>query len=375
MIDWQNVRREFPVTERVAYLNSAAAGPVSRPAFEAATRFYREMTEEGDARWEEWLERREAARRRVAEFINAEPDEIAFTVNTSQGMNLIVDALQGHGEVISSDLEFPVSTITWLHRGSRINYVQSVGGEVRLEDVRGAMTERTGIICLSHVQFANGFRLNAEELGSLKENHTLVVNASQSAGAFRIDVKQMRIDALAATGHKWMVAGYGSGFVYLSRKLLAETSPRIVSWFSAEEPFEMRNREVRLRADAAARSEMGCPHFAGIFALAASVDYMLKLGVQKIEERVLELNRHLTRRLDEEGWRVLSPLRDEGFRSGETLVAINHPQGAVEHLAARGIAVTEKPQGIRISTHFFNNETEIERLIEALKETRSGIGS
>src|SRR3954466_1281974 len=134
MVDWESVRRDFPVTERAAYLNSAAAGPVSRPAWASAAAFYREMMEAGDARWDEWLERREVARRRVAEFINAEPDEIAFTANTSQGMNLIVDALEGRGDVVTSDLEFPVSTITWLHRGARVNLVQAVEGEVRIED-------------------------------------------------------------------------------------------------------------------------------------------------------------------------------------------------------------------------------------------------
>ena len=194
--------------------------------------------------------------------------------------------------------------------------------------------------------------------------------ANESAGAFQIDVKRMQIDALCATGHKWMVAGYGSGFVYLNRRLLDETRPRAISWLSVEEPFEMRNREIHLRADAAARSEIGCPHFAGIFALGASVDYLLKLGTKSIEERVLYLNRYLTKRLDEEGWRVLSPLRVENSRSGETLVAASQPKSVVEHLATRNIAVTEKPQGIRVSTHFFNNEAEIERLVEALNETR-----
>ena len=85
---------------------------------------------------------------------------------------------------------------------------------LRLEDIRGAMNERTGVICLSHVQFSNGFRSDLEELGNAKRDHALVVNAAQSAGAFEIDVKRMKIDALCATGHKWMLSGYGSGFVY-----------------------------------------------------------------------------------------------------------------------------------------------------------------
>lgn len=370
MIDWAQIRRDFPVLENTAYLNSAAAGPVVRPAMEAATNFYREMMEEGDARWDEWLERREIVRRRIAAFINAEPDEIALTTNTSSGMNIIVDALEGRGDVISCELEFPVSTITWLHRGVSVNPIEAIEGELRIEDVRRAMNERTAIICLSHVQYSNGFRANLEELGNSKTNHTFVVNASQSAGAFKLDVKRMQIDALCATGHKWMLSGYGSGFVYLSRRLLEETRARAIGWLSVEEPFADRNREFHVRQDAAARTEWGCPHFAGIFALGASVDYLLNIGTENIEQCVLALNRHLTERLTSEGWRVLSPLRNESSRSGETLVATERPKRVVAHLARHNVAVTEKPEGIRISTHFFNNEADIERLIAALNEIR-----
>lgn len=370
MLNWEKIRRDFPLTEQTAYLNSAAAGPLPRPVWEAATRFYREMMEEADARWDEWLARRERVRRRVAEFINAEPDEIAFTTNTSSGMNLIVDALAGRGKVISCDLEFPVSTVTWMHRGIPTRLVKTIDGELRIDDVRRAMNDETGIICLSHVQYSNGFRTDLEELGRSKNGRALVVNASQSAGAFEIDVKRMQIDALCSTGHKWMLSGYGAGFVYLSRQVLDETQARAIGWLSVEDPFEMRNREFKVRMDAAARAELGCPHFAGIFALGAAVDYLMEIGAREIEGRVLALNRYLTGRLSEEGWRVLSPVSDESMRSGETLVELAHPQRVVAHLARRNVAVTEKPQGVRISTHFFNNEADVERLIAALEETR-----
>ena len=369
-INWDEIRRDFPVLERTVYLNSAAAGPIPRPVMDAAAGFYREMMEEGDARWDEWLGRREIIRRRIAEFINAEPDEIALTTNTSSGMNIIVDALEGRGAVISGELEFPVSTITWLHRGINVKLLEAVEGEIRVEDVQGAMNEQTAIICLSHVEYSNGFRSNLEELGRSKGDHALVVNASQSAGAFELDVRRMQIDALCATGHKWMLSGYGSGFVYLSRRLLDETRARAIGWLSVDDPFGDRHREFHVRPDAAARSEMGCPHFAGIFALGAAVNYLSKIGTQRIERRVLALNHHLTERLNEEGWRVLSPLRDESSRSGETLVVAERPKRVVAHLARRDVIVTEKPQGIRVATHFFNNEADIERLIAALSETR-----
>src|SRR5829696_4711068 len=249
--DWAALRAEFPATETFAYLNSAGAGPVSRRVAEAAAQFYRETLESGDRLWEHWLARRERARADVARLINAEPEEIAFTTNTSSGMNLIVDALEGAGRVVSCELEFPVTTIPWLHRGARVRMVRARGGVLRAEDVLAAAGVERSVICLSHVQYSNGLRTPIEEVGANKGRHLFVVNAAQSAGVFPIDVKRMKVDALCATGHKWMLAGYGSGFVYLSRELLERTRPRTASWLSVEDPFAMRNDSYTLRPDAA----------------------------------------------------------------------------------------------------------------------------
>ena len=366
-IDWETIRSNFPVTEKCAYLNAAAAGPLSRATAEAGSGYYQQMMADGDLHWDEWLAKREEVRRSVARFINAEPDEIGLTTNTSSGMNLIVDALQGRGEVISCDLEFPVSTIPWMHRQIPVHLVKNVAGEVDSGDICRQMTSKTGVISLSHVQYSNGFRSDLTQLGLEKGNHALVVNASQSAGAFEIDVKRMKIDALCSTGHKWMLSGYGSGFVYMSRALLAETKPRAIGWLSVDAPYGDRNSEVNLRGDASARAELGCPHFAGIFALGASVDFFIGGGTANIQARALAINRILTDRLGEAGFKVLSPLRD-GSRSAETLVAIENPAPVVAKLGERGVIVTEKPEGIRVATHFFNNEEDIERLIEGLKQ-------
>ena len=372
-VDWQSVRAEFPVTETYAYLNSAGAGPVSRRTSEAAAKFYLETEEAGDRLWEVWLARRERARETIARLINAEPGEIAFTTNTSSGMNLIVDALEGAGRVVSCELEFPVTTIPWMHRGVEVKLLEAPGGVLRAEDVlAAARREDAGVIALSHVQYSTGARTPVEEIGANKGSQYFVVNASQSAGVFPIDVKRFGIDALCATGHKWMLAGYGSGFVYLSREILEATRPRAVSWMSVEDPFAMRNDSYRLRPDAAARSETGCPHFAGIFSLGEAARQLTELGVGQVERRALALNRRMTERLTEAGWKVLSPLADERARSAETLVAAEDPRATVKHLARRRVAVTIKPEGFRVATHFFNDDSDIERLVSALEELRGG---
>jgi selenocysteine lyase/cysteine desulfurase len=93
---------------------------------------------------------------------------------------------------------------------------------------------------------------------------------------------------------------------------------------------------------------------------------MQSIGMANIEARALELNRKLTQRLNEIGWKILSPLVEEKFRSAETLVAAENPAQIVAYLASQKILVTEKPQGFRVSTDFFNNEEDIESLIHSL---------
>jgi selenocysteine lyase/cysteine desulfurase len=368
MTSWSEVRKQFPVTEHSVYLNTAAAGPLAISTQQAANEYYQFMMNDGDIHWDDWLARRETIRAQVASFINAEPDEIGFTINTSSGMNLIVDALEHHGEVIANDLEFPVTIIPWMHRRIPVHIVKSVDGVVTTDTFRRAKNIRSGIISISYVQYSNGLRVNLHELGENKGEHALVVNASQAAGVFQIDVKQMKIDALCSTGHKWMLSGYGSGFVYISRELQARSKPRMIGWLSVQDPYGDKNNEVHLRHDVSARAELGCPHFPGIFALGASVEMMQNLGVNSIEQRALELNRYLTNRLGEIGWKVLSPLSEEPYRSAETLVAAEDPARVVSSLAAKKVLVTEKPQGFRVSTDFFNNEEDVEGLIEALKK-------
>ena len=167
-----------------------------------------------------------------------------------------------------------------------------------------------------------------------------------------------------------MLSGYGSGFVYISRELLDRSKPRAIGWLSVEDPYGDRNDEIRLRHDAAARAgwlSTLCRHVCS--GSVGGIDD--HLGHKTIELRALELNRILTDRLSEAGWKVLSPISVELTRSAETLVQAADPAALVARLAERKIIVTKKPQGIRVATHFFNHEADIDQLMDALGSSQN----
>jgi selenocysteine lyase/cysteine desulfurase len=246
----------------------------------------------------------------------------------------------------------------------RVHHLPVHEGVVEPETFAAETAPAAATIAISHVQFSNGCRQDLDAFGARKASRTLVVCGSQALGAFEVDVRRSRIDAFATAGHKWLCAGYGAGFAYLSRALL-QRPPRQMGWLSVEDPYAFDNRAYRL-LPSARRSEMGCPAFGPIFALGAAIDYLAGLGVEAIRARVLELNAYLTSRLERAGRRVLSP--GDPHRSGQTLVAVADPPRAAAFLRTRGIAVTEKPQGLRVSTHFYNTEEDVDRCLAALRE-------
>jgi cysteine desulfurase/selenocysteine lyase len=364
---WDEVRADFPGLKGKVYLNAAATSLIARPVREAVTAFYREHEEGGDRLWGTWMRRREAVREKVARFVGAEPDEIAFVPNTSTGINLVVDLLENDGAVLSDELEFPTVTLPWIHRGVLVRFVPAVEGILRVESFREGEAPRTATISISHVQFSNGCRQDLDAFGRIKGSRHLVVSGSQSVGAFPVDVKRSGVDALATAGHKWLGAGFGAGFCYINRELLERRPPHAIGWLSGQDPYAFDNRHAELLSSTA-RTEVGCPSFGPISALGAAVDYLSGLGAEAIAERILALNMYLTFRLEREAFEILSP--GDEYRSGETLVRLPDPPRALAFLRERQIHVTEKPEGLRISTHFYNNEADIDACVDALLEYR-----
>lgn len=369
-VSWDAVRSRFPAAIRCVYLNTAGGGPLSDAAYEAALDYYRGVHGEGDLGWPDWQQRVEKTRRRLADFIGASPGDVAFVGNASAALNAAAE-LAPPGEVLTGAREFPSVTMPWMVRNRRVRFLDDGGtGFLTLKSVEAAMTKETRVLALSHVQYASGARLDVEALGALCRERGImfVCDATQSFGAFPLDVGKIRPAALVFSGYKWACAGYGIAGLYLSPELRAWKAPPLAGWRSAESPYELEARAPAFTRDARA-FELGHPPVPGVFALGGALQVTTGVGVHRIAKRIHGLVDRLHAGLDERGYEIDTP-RERNRRSGITMVRIDDPERTRSHLQKRGIFISVRGGRLRVSLHLFNNEADIEQLLHALDEVR-----
>jgi len=371
-MDWDQARALFPAVEKTVYLNTAGGGPLSARSAAAGSRYYEQSLRDGDVHWDEWLEEVETVRRKLARFLNARPVNIGLMANASTGLNIAAHMLKGRGRVIAVADEFPSCTLPFLQQGFDVDFVPTErDGTVGLRDLEAATSDATAALAISFVQYKSGFRNDLDRLGTFCRERGLafVVDATQGFGAFPIDVSKSYVDFLSTSGYKWANAGYSIAGLYVSKPFLDPAAFPLVGWRSAREPYALAYDELDI-IDGAVALEQGHPPFAGAFALGASLDLIQEIGLGKIAARILELTQYLHHRLNEAGIWVLSN-RNEPNLSGITLVAADDPAEVVAALKERGILVSTRGQGIRVSAHYYNNHADIDRFVEAVAEITS----
>ncbi len=375
-MSWERVRSFFPVTQELVYLNHAGVAPISSRVAEALARYGHLASHRGafeyDAVYDAEIER---VRGRAATLLGAERDEIAFVKNTTEGLGLVASGLDWRpgDRVVTCDLEYPSNVYPWWslrERGVETRMLRGENGRLPLERVEEALRDpAVRLLALSSVEFGSGFRHDLPALGSLcRERGVLFcVDAIQSLGCLPLEPAACDIDFLAADGHKWLLSVEGCGIFYCTRRLLQQLVPRTVGWRSVADEHDFDTYQTRLKENAG-RFEEGTPNTAGIFGLGAAIDLLLELGVPRIAERVLSLCERLVAGLRARGAELRSP-RGPSERSGIVSFVLpgESPKRTAARLRERRIFVVVRRGGVRVSPHFYNDEFEIDALLEALR--------
>ena len=366
--NWDKLRELIPACKNYVQLNTAGRAPVSKPVVDVVARYYQEALEHGNILWEDWLKEIEDLREIVGKAFNADKANIAFLPNSSLGLSFTAQMISNqNSSVVMSQDEFPSSSLCWLQKGFEVNFVKSkADGSISTSDFESTIKQNTKALVVSHVQFKTGFRHNLEELGELcsQKGIAFVVDCTQSVGAYRVDVKKCKIDFLVASGYKWPNAGCGTAMFYVSDNFKDSSKFPALGWRSLKNPYSMTNDKLELSEELSA-VELGHPSFVTMFSFGTGLKHNFEIGLDKIEDRIKELRTYLRNKLDSTGFDILSA-RDEEHSAGITIVRLNKAEEIVKNLESKKILVAKRGEGIRVSTHYYNTEAEIDLLINEL---------
>ncbi len=321
------------------------------------------------------LARTNEVRDKFARLVSVSSDEIGFLYATTEGENIVARqiGLERGDNVVVDELHYSTSYILYKHLeetlGIELRIARQRGGAVPNSEFERLVDARTRLISVAWVSHQNGFRHDMKGLGELAHAHGayLYTDAVQAVGMFPTQLGETGIDFLASGTYKWLLAGYGVAPFFVRRELLDRVRPDRVGALQDEE--ELGDYRYRLYKGARA-FEYATLAFDAVYQLGAALDYLARVGVERIGKHTIALAQRLRSGLVERGLRVLTPPHN-----ASSIVSFVHgrdPDTVRAIMEENGIKVSFREDGtqIRAGIALFNNAADIDRLLEVTARLR-----
>lgn len=361
------VRKQLLVPENRIYLNTGSLGPSPLVVIDTVSSLTRqlEMNPVGE-NWGPLGNQMELVRKKVADFIHADLEEILLTRNTTEGLNLIGQSLNlnkgdeiltttdehGGGEV---GLEFLSQT-----RGAVIRkfdmLIPSASREEVIQTVEKNISQKTKVIMLSHINTSTGMLMPFSEISKITQPKgiILIADGAQAPGLTKVDVKALGVDAYAASGHKWMMGPKETGFLYLRKSFQEKVKPVFSS--SGYSTYS---------------ASSGTRNVATIIGLGVAIDWLNLIGVDKIQQRCLDMRNYCLGELKKlPALKIISP-EAPALSTGIVSFSLERAKNEdiFNKLKDQNIIVKllSKHNAIRISCHMFVSKSDMDTFISALK--------
>jgi len=395
-----DVRADIPLLEKVIYLDAASTTPTPRPVVEAmCDYFYNYNANTGRGAYSLAVKATQKvvdAKLKVANFINAIPEEVVFTKNTTEAINIVAHGLpfKKGDSIVVPNIEHHSNFLPWLNlrsKGVDIKVVKANSkGIVDPSHIAEATDDTTRLIALTHVSNAIGSVQDIYEIGKIaREKDSLyMVDAAQSIGHMNIDVKKINADFVAFPGHKGTLGPVGTGFLYCNQEQSKKLEPFDLGGGTvmnvSEDDFQLESFPARF--------ESGTGNIAGFIGLGASIDYINQIGLEKIEKHSIKLTSELYSTLarienvncygdpqniygivsfninnmhPHDVAKILDEIRGICVRSGHHCAI-----PAIKHIGAYELGGT-----VRASIHYYNTSEEIQILGETVEEIAKTFGA
>lgn len=373
---WDAVRRHFLFQDGVIMMNNGTVGPMPKPVFNTLMKTFKVQATNPYDTYAYIPEKKEEVRRKVAEFMNAEPEEIAITRNTTEGMNFVANGLdlEEGDEIILSTMEHPGGTHPWNLKekryGIKIVYV-SIGLPPASVDefvsgFESSITPRTKVISISHTIYISGLISPLKELCKMAHEKGILVlaDSAHGIGMLDLDMKDLDVDFFATSPYKWLGAPTGVGVLYIKKELLDKVWATIATGGWDRTDSARKFEAVGQRADALT------------IALGEAIDFQNHIGKQRIERRIKALAGYLKRELKKIPGVRLHTSEDPYISGGLTAFSIEgiEPRDVVEYvrqkynIVIRTVGNKEKgTYGLRVSTHIYITQTHVDMLLEGIR--------
>jgi selenocysteine lyase/cysteine desulfurase len=368
-------RAQFPALADTVHLASCSQGALSEALAAAMLEFQHTIRAHG-APWDLWMEKVAAARSGFARLIGADDDEVAVVSCASEGAFQVASTRNWADRpgIVTTDMEFPSIAQVWLAqepRGARVAHVPDRDGVVELEDYAALIDERVGLVSVPLISYRNGLRLPVREVIALARRHgaKTVVDAYQGAGVEPIDVRELGCDYLVSGALKYMLGIPGIAFLYARDGVVDELPPSMTGWFGREDPFLFDPRHLDHPVHAR-RFEAGTPSIPSAYGAVAGMRMLGQLDLHRVREHVTELTRSLQDQLAAAGEVTRSP-KDDALRGPQVALYDVDPHALDAFLKSRSIIGSPRGEVVRLSFHFYNDQTDVDRVVRAIADYRT----
>jgi cysteine desulfurase/selenocysteine lyase len=391
-----NLRQEFPIFQKNTFLNWAEATPAPQRSVGIIQEYLTESLQlSGRVLHLKWDQIANDARAQVAKLFNSELSEIALTgSSTTQGIQIAFNSVNPDpgDNIVTCDLEFimgGVELLKWVKKGVEVRVWKHRKGLYDIDDLRKLVDKKTRIVFLDSVIWINGYKFDLDEVSKIAhENGTLLIlDSMQHIGAMPLDVKEIDVDFIAAGGHKWLLAPFGVGFLYVNKRNVEALDPPEYGYANTDIPGGRGNYFKRIDAKSiteypfiktAKKFEYGGLNSPlALLGFVTSLEMVNSVGQPAIAQKIWRLKSILNSELEKIGAPICPPI-DGPNSSSITLFNIGkdlaHDYRIVDKLTEYGVSVSGRASngigGIRVSLHYPNNEEDISRLVSLLQKAR-----
>lgn len=366
----ENIRNCYEVTKNGSYFMNAAVGGIHRDVV-SEIKFWSEQTAlKGAIEDIRFFNLLEEARNVAANFIGVKKEDVAYSSSTSLNMNFFALMLKDKNikKIVTPSVEFPSSSLAWFHHGYEVDLVEPREGRIWIEDLVKSSKDQDAAVVISGVQFLTGQRIDLLELSKNLEKHKipLIINATQLIGQFPIDLSQIKYMAFTASLHKWLGADLGVSLISMPEEHRSTFSWPVAGWTSVEEPWLLLNKMPKFVKDMGV-FQLGTMPFNMIAGAKKAMEVQRDIGTKNISSKVVENSNRIASIISQRGFKLVSPRKLVSDQTGIcTFIYENDLDLALKKMENQKVYCNGRRGSIRVSTHFYNDQEDIDRFEKAV---------